>query len=67
MADHHRDAELHAHLAAQALEEITDSAQRVTVNAMLALTHALLSADEDVRGLGRPLLELQDTIRYPGS
>jgi hypothetical protein len=64
VADHHRDAQHHAHLAAEGLEEITDPAQRASVNAMLALTHALLSAGEDARGLHQPLLELQDTIRY---
>ncbi|MFF1745227.1 hypothetical protein [Streptomyces mirabilis] len=61
MADQH-----HARLAEKALEEVADPAQRAIVNAILALTHAVLSAGEDVRGLSQPLLELQEAVRYPG-
>ncbi|MCX4598370.1 hypothetical protein OG819_55530 [Streptomyces sp. NBC_01549] len=66
MANHHRDAKHHAQLAEMALEEVTDPAQRAIANATLALTHAVRSAGEDVRGLSQPLLELQEAVRYPG-
>ncbi|MGW7197323.1 hypothetical protein [Streptomyces chryseus] len=62
--DHHRTARHHAHKAVEDLDAIPDPAQRATVNAMLALTHALLGAGEDVHNISQPMLELQDTIRY---
>jgi hypothetical protein len=53
-------------LAAKDIDAITDPAQRASMNATLALTHALLSAGEDIRDMSQPLLEVQEAIRYPG-
>ncbi|MGP4004056.1 hypothetical protein [Streptomyces sp. 8N706] len=64
MADDHRTARHHAHVAETDLAAVTDPGQRASINAMLALTHALLSVGEDVRGTSQPLLELQEAIRY---
>ncbi len=65
MTEHpYTSANRHAQLAAKDINVITDPAQRASVNAMLALTHALLSAGEDVRGMSQPLLELQEAISY---
>ncbi|MGP3953867.1 hypothetical protein [Streptomyces sp. 7N604] len=45
------------------MDAIADPGQRAGVNAMLAVTHALLATAEDVRGTSQPMLELQEVIR----
>ncbi|PJE97103.1 hypothetical protein CUT44_14055 [Streptomyces carminius] len=64
MQDSHYTSALdHAHRAADDLESITDPGQRASVNATLALVHALLSTGEDMRGMTQQMFELSEAVR----